>query len=130
MVNILDKFFELGNKATRNDPLRKSQYDYYLYAIVFLAFVGIAITYFYNFLFGGAKFSTLLWGVVVLIFCWFNYWGLIAFRGIYINMKAAKETMAKLKEPKELDVAFDEMMQEFKDEHKKRTNRRKSDKMG
>ena len=84
---IIDKFFDLGNKATKGSPVRKAQFDYTLYWIVFLVFISISINYVYNFFFKDAPISQLMWGIVVAIFCWFNYWALISFRQAYLNIK-------------------------------------------
>lgn len=84
---VMDKFFNLGNKATKGDPVRKAYFDYCLYWVVFLTFVGLGINYSYKYFFSDAPISSLMWGVIVLIFSWFNYWALISFRGAYLNMK-------------------------------------------
>ncbi len=84
---IMDKFFNLGNKATRGDPVRKAYFDYCLYWVVFLTFVFLSINYIYSFFFKGASVGALGWGIVVGIFSWFNYWALISFRMAYLNMQ-------------------------------------------
>lgn len=84
---ILDKFFNLGNKATNGDPVRKAYFDYCLYWVVFLTFVFLSINYIYSFFFKGASAGALGWGIVVGIFSWFNYWALISFRMAYLNMQ-------------------------------------------
>lgn len=106
-MSILDNFFKLGERVTHGDIVRKSQFDYYLYWIIFLAFISIAITYYYNFFFGNAAISTLFWGIIITIFCWFNYWALTAFRGVYENMKEASKILNKKSE------SPDEMLKEF-----------------
>lgn len=116
MVNILDSFFNLGNKATGGDPVQKAKFDYYLYWIVFLAFVSIGLNYYYSFFFKDSPLSTLLWGVVITIFCWFNYWGLVAFRGVYINMKEAMSNRIPPKIQNKNDI--DEVMAGFSDSNK------------
>jgi hypothetical protein len=119
-TNILDGFFNLGNKATRGDPVRKAQFDYYLYWIVFLAFVGITISYVYSFFMGRGQLSTLLWACVVGVFCWFNYWGLVSFRSIYKNMKDAYST-GKITPKQTTEQVEDvkKMMSGFKNGHSK-----------
>ena len=113
-MGLLDGFFNLGNKATGGDPLRKSQYDYYLYFIVFLTFLALGVNYFYQFFFNGGALSTLMWGVIVFIFCWFNYFALGAFRGVYENMKKFRQAQGLLpkQETKQEDVK--EMLDGFK----------------
>jgi amino acid permease len=90
-MSVLDSFFNLGNKVSNGDPARKAQFDYYLYWIVFLCFVFIALADFYNFFFKGGSINNFFWGVIVLIFCWFNYFALGAFKKVYDNMKAFKK---------------------------------------
>ena len=107
----LDVFFELGNKATNNNPVRKALFDYCLYWVVFMAFIGIAITYFYNFFFNNSSISTLFWGIVVSIFSWFNYWALASFRLVYLNMKKAEVSLSnplkfKIEDSKEMLDGF------------------------
>ena len=111
MASPLDIFFNLGNKATKNDPFRKAKFDYYLYWIVFLAFVGIAITYYYSFFMKGSSISTLFWGFVITVFCWFNYNALGAMRGVYQNMGQLKQNFDKKEEFKVEDTK--KMMEEF-----------------
>jgi len=84
---IMDKFFNLGNKATQGSPVRKALFDYMLYWIVFATFIFLSGNYIYSFFFKGAGAGTLGWGIVVGIFSWFNYWALISFRMAYLNMK-------------------------------------------
>ena len=86
MSQIIDKFFNLGNKATNGDPVRKAQFDYSLYWVVFTTFIGLAINYFRIFATTG-NVGSLFWGLIICAFSWFNYWALIAFRQSYINIK-------------------------------------------
>lgn len=105
----LDAFFELGNKATRGDPLQKAKFDYQLYWIVFISFLFICINYYFKFFFGDAQFSVLAWALVISVFCWFNYWGLVGFRSNYINMKEATESI----KDKEYNISEDEEKEEL-----------------
>lgn len=111
-MNIIDGFFKLGEKATKGDITQKAKFDYYLYWIVFLAFVSIAVNYYYSFFTGNGKISTLIWAIIITIFCWFNYWGLVSFRTNYQNMKEAKEKLDKIKPINNDSVK--EMMEDFK----------------
>lgn len=112
-----EAFFKLGEKATGGDITRKAKFDYQLYWIVFLAFVFIALNYYYNFFFNHSSISTLAWALVITVFTWFNYWGLVAFRTNYINMldaqKIIKSQKDKTKDSTKKDI--DEMMEGFKD---------------
>lgn len=107
---IIDKFFNLGNKATKGDPVRKAYFDYCLYWIVFLTFVGLSINYIYSYLFGNGTLGSLGWGIVVLVFSWFNYWALISFRNAYLNMKKfydkPKPTPEEIKKEQEDESIF------------------------
>jgi hypothetical protein len=100
MKNPLDYFFSLGNKATKGNPVRKAQYDFYLYSIIFLAFLALAINYYYNFFFKGQSFSQLMWAIVLTIFGYFNYWALTAFYNVYKNIKEVSEKYNPQKEEK------------------------------
>ena len=83
---ILDKFFNLGNKVTKGSPVNKAKFDYQLYWVVFCTFIFLSINYLVSF-FQTGTFGYLGWGIIVGIFSWFNYWALISFRGAYLNMK-------------------------------------------
>lgn len=116
MASPLDVFFKMGEKATGGNPVRKAQYDYYLYWIVFISFACIAITYYYNFFFKNAPLSTMIWGVVITIFCWFNYFALGAFRAMYENMKkmtSAQEVIKKASVTMDIEDV-NSMLSEFK----------------
>ena len=117
MSNPLQFFFSLGNRVTKGDPLRKAKFDYYLFSIVFLAFVGLTINYFYSFA-QTLKFTSLMWGCILIVFCWFNYWGLTAFYGVYKNMKEMKEKITSDKVE-----SVEDMLKEVKDGQTKRTRK-------
>ena len=82
---IIDKFFNLGNKATGGNPVQKAKYDYMLYWMVFLTFIFLAGNYFHT-AYTTHSFRSLGWGLVITVFSWFNYWALISFRSAYQNM--------------------------------------------
>ncbi len=107
---IIDKFFNLGNKVTNGSPVRKAYFDYCLYWIVFITFVGLAINYIYSYIFGSGTLGSLGWGIVVAVFSWFNYWALISFRNAYLNMKKfydrPKTTIEQIKKEQEDDSIF------------------------
>lgn len=102
-MSVFDSFFKLGEKATGGNPTKKALFDYILYWIVFLTFCTLAINYLYSYFFNNGAISNLLWGVVIAIFCWFNYWALSAFRGVYKNMKDASEMLARVPDKKDVD---------------------------
>ena len=115
MTNPLDRFFELGNKATKGDPEKKALFDYTLYWIVFLAFISIALNDYYQFFFKNAGINLLFWGVILSIFGWFNYYALGAFRNVYKNMKKLRNIDVSQKSNGE-SGELKEMLGEFKDE--------------
>ena len=82
----MDIFFNLGAKVTKDDPILKAKFDYQLYWVIFLTFIGVAINYFRVF-FVTHSIGALLWGIIIIVFSWFNYWGLAAFKQTYDNMK-------------------------------------------
>jgi len=118
-AQMLNKFFNLGNKATKGDPVRKAQFDYYLYWIVFLAFCSLAFTYYWNFFAKDAPITTLFWGLVITIFCWFNYFALGAFRSSYESMKQLHKIRGDIKtEEKEeefIEDSVEDMLGSFKE---------------
>jgi len=89
--SIMDKFFDLGNRVTRNNPVRKAHFDYCLYWVVFLTFIFMSINYIYSF-FKNGSLSSLGWGIVLAVFSWFNYWVLVSFRMVYLNMRGLFNT--------------------------------------
>ena len=109
MSEILDKFFNLGSKATKGDPVKKALFDYILYWIVFITFLSLSINYFFNFI-KTLVASQLMWGVILCVFCWFNYWALISFRTTYQNMLKFYSNKNDLKKDENDDIgrAFDE----------------------
>jgi ABC-type transport system involved in multi-copper enzyme maturation permease subunit len=113
-LSIMDKFFTLGSKVTKNDPIQKAKFDYYLYWVIFLAFCFLVMTYFYSF-YKTHSMTSLLWGIVILVVCWFNYWGLISFRAVKKNMDKFhnKEELSESKK-NEVIESVDEMLEEFK----------------
>jgi len=119
-MSALDIFFKLGEKATGGDICKKAKFDYILYWVVFLTFISLAVNYFYTYFFKNGSISMLMWGIIISIFCWFNYWALATFRGVYQNMKQATESLKKIPNPKDSKEA-DEMIKEF--ENGKPTNK-------
>lgn len=113
----LDMFFELGNKATKGDPTRKALFDYLLYWILFITFVALAINYYYIFFTKGVT-TSLMWGIILTIFCWFNYWALSSFRMVYQNMKRysdAKKLVDKVDKKDEPVESVEDMIRAFED---------------
>ena len=76
MKNPLDIFFSLGDKVTGGDPKRKADFDYYLYWMMFLAFVSVGIGNFISFTKSG-QVQYLGWSLVMVAILWFQYNGLV-----------------------------------------------------
>jgi len=114
--NPIKFFFNLGNKVTKGNPVNKAKFDYYLYWIIFLAFVFVALNYYYNF-FTQWKFSFLMWALILSGITWFNYWGLVGFKTIYDSTKRSYESIKVLDTPKEIEEKDDskEMLENFGD---------------
>lgn len=102
---MMDKFFAIGDKVTNGDPVRKAQFDYYLYWIVFLAIFFLALNYYYQFFWKGYSLSSLMWALIMTAFSWFNYFALKMFHMNYTMLKG-------LKSPKE-NVAWEDVVDEF-----------------
>jgi len=48
--NPIDLFFKLGDKITKNDPVRQQEFTYYMLWILFLAFLGLFFTNLFRFI--------------------------------------------------------------------------------
>lgn len=112
MSSPMDKFFELGDKVTGGDPLRKANWDYYMLWVIFCAFFSIFVGNLYNFFFVSQQITSLGWAVVMLGILWFQYSGLKQYYGI---RKMMKENVANPKEEKKINIeSVEEMMKGFK----------------
>lgn len=124
MKSPLESFFNLGNKVTRGDPVKKAQFDYYLYWILASAFFYLMINNFYLFFSNNFAWKFLAWGMVMATISWFNYHALTAFYNSYTNLKRVSQNLNSNKkennektEEKEFEVeSVDEMLEGFKDE--------------
>ena len=102
--NPLNWFFSLAPK----DPKRKADYDYYLFWILFLAFLLIAIDnvvrYFkYHIL------TNLGWAVIMFIIAYFNYYTLKAMHDTREMMKTVKKVEeVKPESPEEMFKKFND----------------------
>jgi len=119
MASPIEAFFNLGNKATKGDPLNKARFDYYLYWILAGAFFYLMINYFFMFYQSGFKtYSYLAWGLVMLTITWFNYSTLTAFYNGYTNLKhvygSLNDKNVKVEPKPESESSVKEMMGEFK----------------
>lgn len=119
MKSPIESFFNLGNKVTGGNPVRKAQFDYYLYWILALAFFTMMVNNFRMFYLSGfTQFNYLAWGLVMGVITWFNYHALTAFRNGYVTLKKINqksfESKGKDEKNEELEIeSFDEMLNEF-----------------
>lgn len=110
--NPLQMFFELGDKATKGDPVRKSQFDYFFMWILFLAFVFLSARNWFLF-FSGFDTAYLPWALIGLAISWFQYYALKGYYHIKNNMIKLYSGNMKVSEEIEED-SVDEMLDEFK----------------
>lgn len=85
--NPMNKFFSLGPK----DPIKKAQYDYYLFWVVFLAFGSLSYLYFKSFFINNST-TGLFWGIIMLIIMYFNFHTLKMMRNALIMIKRVKDS--------------------------------------
>ena len=104
MVSPLDKFFKLGDKITKGDPIKTMDFNYYLLWIMFLAFCSVMIGNLYEF-YLYHKLHNLGWSIVIMAILWFQYQGL---KQTYDTRKMLKSNL----QPPELE-SEQEMLQEF-----------------
>ena len=115
----IESFFELGNKATKGDPIRKAQFDYYLLWIMFIAFFSILISNFLAFLElvkinFVSSLKPLGWTGVMVAIMWFQYFGLKSAYDVNKATKKMKTGLDKSKENEELKVeSKDDMLKDF-----------------
>lgn len=115
-----DFFFSLGDKATKGDPVRKANFDYFLLWIMFLAFVSVLVSNFSSFikevnidLLVSLKY--LGWSGVMIAILWFQYFSLrAAYEGRKMMLKLIKEPNKELK-----IESVEEMLKNFKEEEGK-----------
>ena len=104
---VMDKFFKLGEKATGGDPVRKALFDYMLMGIVFVVLFAFMSINLYNFI-TTFKATYLLSALLFGAFVWFDYWAVLAFRGMYLSI------IERQKKKDEKVESYDEMMAGFK----------------
>lgn len=109
-----DWFFKFAPK----DPIKKANYDYYLFWVIFLAFLLIGGDNLYRFLSLG-NFTNLGWAVVMFIIAYFNYNTLKAMyesRKMLLSNMIQAEKSRHNRSNKVLDRVENvkEMMDEFK----------------
>jgi hypothetical protein len=110
MKSPIEGFFELGNKITKGDPIRKADWDYYLLWVMFLAFFAIFIDNLYIFFFKTQQLYNLGWAGVMVAMLWFQYHGLKA------AYEMRKLIRFSLKNQQENIESTEDMLKGFKDE--------------
>ena len=113
MKNPIDGFMNLGSKITKNDPVRTMNFNFYMMAIIFVAFLGILIGNIRNFIMS-YELQYLGWSLFALAILWFQYQNL---SNMYFQRKMLIETqkaqpIEKADETIELDT-IDEMKSGF-----------------
>ena len=106
MKSPLDMFFNLGNKITKGDPIRKLNWDYWMMWIMFTAFFTIFVDRAYSF-YLTQSLSALGWSFVMIAILWFQYHGL---KSMY-EMRKSLNSQFKTKEKVDSEK---KMMGEFK----------------
>ena len=99
----IEYFFNLGNKFTGNDPIKKADWDFYLLIIMFIAFMSIGIGNLIEF-FKSYKISYLGWTLVMVAILWFQYNSLVQ---VY-NFRKILKTKTEIKVESK-----DDMLKEF-----------------
>ena len=122
-MNPLETFFSFGNKVTGGNPVKKAQFDFYLYWILALAFFYLMVNNMYLFFTTNYQLKYLAWGLVMAVITWFNYHTLTAFYNGYTNLKRVSEGLNQdsqnKTDEKELEVeSVDEMIKSFENKEK------------
>lgn len=115
--NPLESFFNLGNKVTGGDPVRKAQFDLYLYWVLAFAFFSLMLRYFYMFFTGGYHLQYLMWGLVMVAITYFNYFTLSTFYHTYYSLKGISSSLKNTGPDDNVELgneSIDEMMEGFK----------------
>lgn len=119
--NPLEMFFGLGNKVTKGDPIRKSQFDYAMLWVMFLAFFSICVSSIISGirLIGANEFSLAIrqfgWAGVMMAILWFQYFALKQAWITKNNMSKLKNIQKKPETYPVEEDSIEEMMDGFKD---------------
>jgi len=70
-------FLSLGDKATKGDPKKMADWNYYMMFVIFIAFLTVLISYVISFI-QYQRLSSLGWAFVMVGIIWFQYNGLKA----------------------------------------------------
>ena len=120
MKSPIDLFFKLGDWATGGDPIKVQDFQYYMLAILFLAFTSMFFLNIYRF-FTTWDSSFLIWGLIGFAIASLQYFNL---KNFYMMRKARKEAgnqkpTTHEEEHKIEDV--DEMLKEFSNKNEQQT---------
>ena len=109
--NPIDLFFKLGDKITKNDPVRQQEFTYYMLWILFLAFLGLFFTNLFRFIKTLDPWN-LIWSAVGFAIMSLQYFNL---RNFYQMRKARIEFESKrINEESENKIEdVDEMLKGF-----------------
>ena len=103
MKSPFELFFKLGDKITKGDIKRKTDYDYYMLWIMFLAFFTLLISNFLKFI-QTNNIMNLAWSFVMVAILWFQYSSL---KSVYELRKMLKTNI-----PDKL-ISEQEMLKDF-----------------
>ena len=123
-MNPLELFFKLGDKVTKGDIKRKTNFDYYMLWVMFLAFFTLFISYFVRFI-NSNNISQLAWAFVMLAILWFQYSGL---KSVYEIRKMLNQNIPdKIISEKEMLKEFENFEEKNKENFNKEIEEMKKD---
>lgn len=108
MKSPIDSFFKLGDKITKGDIKKKTDYDYALLWVMFLAFLLVFFDNLYLF-YKTLRFYNLGWSLVILAILYFQYWGLKGTYEMRMMLKKMDNDPEKVESPDKMMEGFDEM---------------------
>ncbi len=120
----MEVFFNLGNKATKGDPVRTADFNYYMLWLMFLAFFSILLTNIFTFfnLIGEDLWNALRalgWAGVMCAILWFQYNALKAQREARKQLRQLRDTKpVQTQNPKLEEDSVEDMLKQFKTEEK------------
>ena len=106
----IELFFSLGEFATKNDPKRKADFDYYLMLMMFIAFAIVFLDNWIRFFFYKGSFTNFGWGLVMVAILWFQYYslkGMYEFRKMIKSKPVGPEPEIKLESEEEMLKEFE-----------------------
>jgi len=117
MKSPIEMFFRLGDWATKGDPVKAQDFQYYMLTIIFLAFISMFFLNMYRF-FTTLDASFLIWGLIGFAIASLQYFSL---KNFYFMRKARKD-MPPVKPEEEHKIEnVDDMLGSF---NKKNDNKK------